>query len=50
MDAGVFAMRTTFRLFTLLTALLLGAMLLTPALQALLRPRVRKEIRLESIL
>src|SRR5258708_32675732 len=27
-------MRTTFRLFTLLTALLLGAMLLTPALHA----------------
>jgi uncharacterized protein YkwD len=34
MDAGVFTMRTTFRLFTLLTALLLGAMLLTPALHA----------------
>jgi hypothetical protein len=34
MDAGVFIMRTTLRLFTLLTALLLGAMLLTPELHA----------------
>src|SRR5258707_3747942 len=34
MDAGVFTMRTTLRLFTLLTALLLGAMILTPALHA----------------
>src|SRR5258708_26140586 len=34
MDAGVCTMRTTLRLFTLLTALLLGAMILTPALHA----------------
>jgi hypothetical protein len=34
MEAGVSIMRTTLRLFTLLAALLLGAMLLTPALHA----------------